>query len=59
MNMYEVLKECWIKTTRYLPTQLVKLTSIEAKEWLDRKCIKLANSKKSKKDNSIAKNTTK
>lgn len=50
MNKYEVLKECWIKNTRYLPTQLVQLNTIEAKEWLDRKCIKVANIKKSKEE---------
>lgn len=41
MNTYEVSKECWINGTRYLATQLVKLTEAQAKEWLDRKCIKL------------------
>lgn len=41
-QQYEVLKECWLNGSRYLPTQLVKLTEPEAKEWLDRKCIKLA-----------------
>ena len=40
MNTYEVTKECWVNGTRYLPTQLVKLTPSQAKEWLDRKCIK-------------------
>lgn len=40
-QQYEVLKECWIDGNRYQATQIVKLTIIQAKEWLDRKCIKL------------------
>ena len=46
MNTYEVIQECWIEGSRYLPSQLIKLTEIQAKEWLDRACIKEIKSTK-------------
>ncbi len=46
MKTYEVLKECWINGNKYLKTQLIKLTSNQAEEWLARKCIKEVKSKK-------------
>ncbi len=45
MNSYEVLKECWINGSLYKPTQLIKLTDAQAKEWIDRNYIQLQNNK--------------
>ncbi len=55
MNTYEVIKECWIEGRKYLPTQLIKLTEIQAREWLDRKCIKLAKKTTQAQNNKLEK----
>ncbi|MDR2008087.1 MAG: hypothetical protein LBQ34_03840 [Alphaproteobacteria bacterium] len=45
IKIYEIIKECWIDGKAYLPNQLIKLSDAQAKEWLDRKCIKLSKRK--------------
>ena len=41
LETYAILKDCWINGKLYKKSQLIKLTEHQAKEWLDRRCLKL------------------